>query len=190
MEHPAIRARAAQSSIAYTRSQEPVRTDQMLAAVPADARDRILNTPKTGFIAIEDDRYLCEQWIPTFGRERALELLAGGVAATFETPLFRPMIQGAIRVLGANPRSFLKLVPRGWGQTYRGYSLPPRVLESAEGRAVVAFEQVHPLVFEVPSYFFTWSGVFHAIYRVCNVKGEAPWTEERSASRVTYELRW
>jgi len=184
-----IRARAGQDALAYLERIDPDGAQRMRDRMPQESWTVLSTARKSEWIPLEHDHHLSDGWIPVFGRERAIELIAGSVLDVFETPVLKPLIQGAIRLLGATPASLIKIIPRASTQIYRNFH-DIRIGDRRDGFTELHFEEIHPQVLAHPSYFFVWRGTFEAIFRLCRCEGRAQLDVDEAKRRAKWTLQW
>ena len=148
-----------------------------------------MNSAPTAWIDVEHEQHFVNGWAPVLGERGAVELVCDSVYQTLNGPLFRNIIRGSARLLGANPGSLVKMVPRAWGHMYRDH-LTARVEQVGGDRASVTFEDITPEVWAAEGYPTVWKGVFFAVFAIFDCEGEAIWAPEKERRAGTWQLHW
>ena len=120
----AVRARSAHDALEYVERNEPSLLPKILAHLPASTVDAIQTTPKTGWIPMEQDRWLARAWGELFGPDKGKQLIRGSVLTILDSPLYAPLIRPGLRLLGATPGTLAKIFPRAFTLTYRNVCTP------------------------------------------------------------------
>ncbi|MEM7152174.1 MAG: hypothetical protein AAF799_04990 [Myxococcota bacterium] len=186
---PAVRARGLRDALQLLERRNARAYAKLLERVPAETIELVASAPPTAWIDVEHERLIVDSWVPVLGESGAVELVCDAVHGTLNGPLFRSIIRGSARLLGANPGSLVKMVPRAWGHIYRDHLTATAEVAGAD-RAIVSFEDIAREVWEAQGYPTVWKGAFFAIFAVFDCEGEAIWDPAKDQRAGTWTLEW
>jgi len=184
-----VRARGLRDALAFLDKRDSHAHAQLVARLPPETFELIATAPPTAWIGVEHERHVVNSWVPVLGEAGAVDVVCGSVFETLNSPLFRSIIRGSARLLGANPGSLIKMVPRAWGHIYRDH-LTAHVHSVSAEHAVVRFEEIATEVWEAEGYPTVWKGAFFAVFAVFECEGEAIWAPAPDERAGTWTLRW
>jgi hypothetical protein len=191
MSSPAIRARSAQEALEYAESWRPDMVGQVRALVPPESMAFIDALSTNAWLSIEHDRWLPRAIVAAYGRDGAFELWRSFIPSHIESPLLGTMFNAAVRMFGVNPGIVAWLVPKGFGNVYRGFA-QPRVIERADGAATFVLEDIHPEVWAVDEYLLCFHAIFQGLVDVTSRGRPAELTVTLSEAdrSMTFDIRW
>jgi hypothetical protein len=121
------------------------------------------------------------------GVERGCEAMRRNMAETFQKPTLRPLIDGAIRLLGLSPGKLLGWAPRIWPLIFRDAG--GLRVEVGDGRATLWLERLPPEVADHRDYLMGTAAAIAAVFDLTSVTGDCRLGEHgRGAAR--FELEW
>ena len=159
--------------------------------LPDATVEAIRTTPKTGWIPVEKDRHLARAWGELFGPEKGKALVKGTVLTILDSPLYAPLIRPGLRLLGADPGTFVKIFPRAFSLTYRNVCTP--VLGQRDRhRAELHFTDMSAPFFDaVDDYDLVFRAIFEAFFEIAEQEGgEVTWDFDPPGKRGTWTLVW
>ena len=156
-----------------------------LEAALGPERSRMLaECGRLSWVPIEVDVALSRAVESVVGEGMAYHRTRRSVAATMDTTLMRPLLDGARRVFGLDPRKALKLVKQGWTVVFKDCGHADyECLEDTS--AVVRLFDLPEVMLGTPSYVRAIAGSMHGLLDVCGVEGT---TEVLEASLDTRRL--
>lgn len=163
--------------------------EQVLESMPPTSREVLLGTAKTGWVPVEHDRHLVHGIVATLGEQGATEMWRQFVGTHVQTPLLRSLVDGATRLLGFTPGTFVWLVSKGWTQVYRDVCTPS-IVSRDDHAAVLAFEDIAPEAMAEPGYLICFRATLLGLFEVTRSEGELDWDVDHAARRAVATLRW
>jgi hypothetical protein len=171
----AVRASAVKDTLAFLDRFEPGAQQRVLARIPAPVQVRIHDTPRSGWVSLDDDHYSVDAIVELFGDTRAVQFWQASVMNLIERPLLKTFVSGMMRVLGNDPGRIIGLIPKGWSLVYRDLCRP--VLDaSREDAPAILFEQVAPDVRKYSNYFHCWHGACAGFAQLSQIKSPVRFT--------------
>lgn len=105
-----------------------------------------------------------------------------------EGPLLRPIANAAIALLGLSPRTFLRLLARGWTASTRNLGVI-EVKSDSPTAAQLTFRGLPQEALDDALWLEGFCGVEEAIYELIGVRGEAP-SPARVGDLAVYQMTW
>lgn len=171
MPVPCIRASAVKDSLEFLDTFARGSRAKVLAAVPADVRERIDDAGRTAWISIEDDHHTVDAIVTHFGVERAIEYWTENLRSLAEKPLLKTFFFGMLTVVGGDPERVLALLPKGWPLVYRDMGTPRFVKRGSRMQPAIVFDDVPVEVRRYRNYFHSWHGVCRAFASIAKLEG-------------------
>jgi hypothetical protein len=186
---PSVRGRAMIELIAHLDELEPALRNRVLTHVSAPTISILERALATDWIRASHTREVIDGVVAELG-ERAPTLWASLVGARlFRSPLLRGFVDTIVRLGGLSPGRFIKAMPRGWKNAYKGWC-EPRVAKLDPQRAVVEFLDVAPYLFEHRQHWIAIQGVLEGLVAAAHRNGHAELTFEPARSRITAHVDW
>ncbi len=124
------------------------------------------------------------------GLERGQEFFYKRFAAAWDSPIFQPIVRGAMRMLRADPGGLLSMIPKGHGLAFRGF-----------GRYEVVEKTSHSLSlrhFEVPAECFVddaawirFAGFSQlSLIALADGEGTVEWSIDASRREAVHHFAW
>lgn len=183
---PVIRVRHMQENLAALDRLEEARVEAVLDSL-GDTVALIRGSASSSWMPVEVDVEVTEAVGAICGEDavhrwsrRALELSLGG-------PLLRGIVQGALRMVGRDPRRIVKFVPRGIAGVYRNCGSWSSA-ETGDGFVDLHWSRVPKVVFDSPMSRHGFAGAFVAVLDVADVEGTVEVSEGDGA--LTFSVRW
>jgi hypothetical protein len=110
---------------------------------------------------------------------------------SFKRPVFRVMVEGALRIFNHTPGDLVRFAPRGWTLVSRGTG-DITVAATEEAHAVmVTWAKIPPLFRAAPDFALAWQGSLDAITELAGHKGSVTMdASQLSQGAVRYTMRW
>jgi hypothetical protein len=186
---PAVRASAVRDSLAFLDKFQQGACAQVLACVPAQSREAIETTPRSGWISIHDDHHTIDAIVALFGRARALEYWRQSLISLTDKPLLKNFVDGMVIVMGRHPATIVSLFVKGWSLAYRDLC-EPRVIECASGNPGIRFDNVTPHLREYYRYFLSWEGTCQGFAHLARVRGHVEFRVAPDSTWAEAEFSW
>lgn len=187
MTSPAIRASYAQENVrALAQLLPPTETAVRTRAAREIAE--VMAAGRLAWLPIELDLAILEA-IAAVGGESELRAHArAALLASTETPLLRPIRDGALRLLGARPENIFKWAPNAWGISFRACGVVSwEHLEPEHG--VIRVRELPPLLFANRPWALTAAGAFEGGVELG--RGRAAQVDVAVAgTELRYDIRW
>jgi hypothetical protein len=178
-----------QDTLQYLEQRDPAAYAKLRALVPAASWSAVVDAKQTAWVPVEHELEFVDRWVPVLGEQGTVDVVSEAVLGTLRSPLFSSIARGAVRLLGMNPSSLIKMVPRAWGNVYRDH-LTAVIEELDEQHAVLRFEDIAPKVHATLGYRTVWKGVLFAAFSFCEHEGDALWLPDVGQRSGTWELQW
>jgi hypothetical protein len=149
--------------------------------------EEIQNAWAATWLPIRLDVELTEVFFRLAGSARGCQVMRGNLAATFEQPILRPLIEGALRVLGRHPGKVLRWAPRVWSLLFR--DMGRLEVEIQPGRAAVLMLDLPAEVAESREYLLGSAAAIAAVFDLTGYQGTCE-LREQGRGRARFELTW
>jgi hypothetical protein len=124
------------------------------------------------------------------GQEASDRFFRAQLLQSFEGPLFRALVDGAIHLFGLEPASWARLVPSGWGLVFRDCGRWD-VARAARGEVILTLADVPPACTVDAVWPRSVAASLGAIVDMAKAPGEATLAEfEAGAPALRVALRW
>jgi len=157
------------------------------ASLKPEALEEIENAWAAGWLPFAYDVELTSAFFRLAGVERGCETMRKNMAATFHKPALRPLIDGAVRLLGLSPGKLLRWAPRIWPLLFKDAG--EMHVEAGEGKATVRLSELPPGVSENRDYLRGTASSIAAIFDLVGVEGESR-LAEHGDGEARFELSW
>jgi len=157
-------------------------------ALKPETRDAIENAWAASWLPIGHDVELTEAFFALAGRERACRAMRSNLASTFQKPILRPLVEGALRIFGSHdPRKLLRWAPRAWSLLFR--NVGEMSAEIGLDRATVELLDLPPEVADSREYLLGTAAAISAIYDLTGFEGTCELLEHGDG-KACFELHW
>ena len=164
LAEPLIRGRAMIELLAHLDEFEPGLHERVMTRVPPASAEVITQALATDWILASHTRLVIDGIVAELG-PRASWLWASLVQRRLmSSPLLAGLVGVVKRLGGASPQRFLKAVPRGWDNAYKGWCTV-RLIAVDTNHAEVVFEQVTSYLFEHRQHWIAIEGVLEGLVR-------------------------
>jgi hypothetical protein len=187
---PAVRAAFTQAALHAVLAAEPEVSARVRAALPAATLERVLDAGRGEWLPVAVDMDVTEAIAAVLGPERGAEFWRKSLLLTLDSPLLKPIVDGAIEIFGLAPEALLRWVPRGWSAVYRNCG-NMTVLERGLRSGRVGFDDITPALLRSDVFIEALRASFEALFTVCHVYGEAKVDSlDRATRSAIYALTW
>jgi hypothetical protein len=166
----------------------------------AEVRDRVLELLPPDFVPAAADASRLD-WIPVPTLVRLLRavrqvtdeevLRAWSRAATnlsLETPLFRPILSGAVAIFGRDPQKIYKVMPTAWNAAMKDCG-ELKVDNGTPGVVVLDLRGV-PDAARDRDFLVATAGAFEVVFDECGVDGRCDLEHRRAGDDPRFRARW
>ena len=188
---PVVRAAFTQSALATADTLEGDLGARIRAAVPPESLAQIVNTSRLNWLAADLDMDVTEAVTQVLGREQSAHFWRGSLLDTMETPLLKPLVDGAIAIFGLAPSNLLKWAPRIWEAIYRNCGTMTVFAGDTPTTALVAYESIAPALRRSPDFIEALRASFETLFVLCGTQGEVVVEEmDLVRARAVYAFSW
>lgn len=108
------------------------------------------------------------------------------------SPLMRGLVEVVKRLGGATPQRFLKALPRGWSNAYKGWCEVRLTgpLEGEPSSAEIVFDGVAPYLFEYRQHWIAIEGVLAGLVAAGGEVSTVEMLYAPELARITANVRW
>jgi hypothetical protein len=150
----------------------------------------IAEAPRSAWLPISLNVRWVEAAARVYGWPNALDFLAARVRDQFGNPLFRAFVEGGVRLLGLEPGSLVRMVPRGLNIVFRDHGTWSAARTSADCIELRADELPKEVAANARWIESIGAGAL-AMFALCGLPGRARLTEHVAATgRAVIEAHW
>jgi hypothetical protein len=164
------------------------RAERVLARLPEGPADLVANAGRTTWIPIEDDACYVDAVVTELGPD-AEELWHAYTSRFMTRPIVRALIEGATRLFGLSPGTFVRIIPRIWASSFK-HAGQVELDRSNPEQYVVTFSDLHPAICAQEGYFVMLHGLFRGIYTIAGSTPDFELDLDRHARRLEVQFRW
>jgi len=184
---PRILASFVQDTLASIDAIDPELGRRVRAALKPRVRDEIENAWGATWLPISHDVELTERFFALAGEEQACDVMRNNLSATFEKPILRPMLDGALRLFGTRTEGLLRWAPRAWSLIFRDAG--EMHVEAREGEASILLRGLPLEVSESRPYLLGTAAALSALFGLTQVTGSCRLASQ-DAGEARFELCW
>jgi hypothetical protein len=188
---PEVRARISQEFFGFLDEFEAGLQGQVRGRVSPEYLRTVLGAPPASFVPLALTCEGVDAAVALLPPERALDLWSRLFVRRYvETPIVGGLLEMWIRLFGLSPASLVRMVPRAFAGNYRHFA-SVRVGELGRSRAVLAFGEVTPVLFEHPGYYsLAMRGVFEGALVLCRETGSVRVEADPTGRTLRFEVAW
>jgi hypothetical protein len=187
---PIVRAAFTQAALAAADDLEGDLSDRIRAAVPSSSLEQIVVTSRLDWLSAEVDMDVTEAITRVLGPTRSADFWRRSLLDVMETPLLRPLVEGAIAIFGLAPGNLLKWAPRIWEAIYRNCGTMT-VSPLGATTAHIAYESIAPALRRSPDFVEAVRASFETVFTLAHTRGEVVIeTMDLAHARALYGVSW
>jgi hypothetical protein len=187
---PVVRASFTQSALVTADSLDGDLGDRIRAAVPPASLAQIESTSRLDWLSADLDMDVTEAVTQVLGRERSAHFWRGSLLDTMETPLLKPLVDGAIAIFGLSPGHLLKWAPRIWDAIYRNCGTMT-VTQATGNTARIEYESIAPALRRSPAFIEALRASFETLFVLARTEGTVVVEEmDFGRARAIYGFSW
>lgn len=187
---PVVRAAFTQAALATADSLEGDLGARIRAAVPPASLEQIVSTTRLDWLSADLDMDVTEAVHQVLGPERSAHFWKGSLLDVMETPLLKPLIDGAIAIFGLSPGNLLKWAPRIWEAIYRNCGTLT-LTAAGTATAEVVYESIPPALRRSPDFIEALRASFETVFVLAQVQGVVVVEEmDLTHGRAVYAFSW
>jgi hypothetical protein len=163
-----------------------------LAVLPAEVHQAITGASGLDWLPVSLNLTMTQAIYEGLGEAEADRFFRAHTLASFEGPLLQTMVSSGVRILGLDPASFGRWVPKGWHLLFRGVG-EWTVVPPSPGVAVVSLTlaQLPQPCADHPVWLRSVARSLDALLDLAQVRGSADLLpRDRGSGQATFELRW
>lgn len=111
------------------------------------------------------------------------------LGSVMRSPMLSFFVQGALNVMGINPRSLIRWTPKGWEQVFRNCGRLAFKEVSAK-ESVLEWTEIPQAISNHPVFIEAVGAAFETIYDYCNVEGYVRTDIGPQGGRATLTFKW
>ncbi|MEM6293499.1 MAG: hypothetical protein AAGA54_19660 [Myxococcota bacterium] len=164
--------------------------DTILARIQPAYIEAIDRAMRVAWIDGEANYHVCEVVGDVLGLERGGRFYRESFRAAYDTPLFRTVVTGAMRIAGSDPGALYKMLPKGTSLVFRGFGTfgtrdrePNAITLEITDAPARAFE--HGAV-----WMHCAAQANHAVLDILGLDGSVDVEIHPAARRATFRYRW
>jgi hypothetical protein len=167
---PAVRIAAARDMLSFLETFQSGARQAVLASIPLGSLDALEAGGRTGWLALEHDHWIVDGIVSVLGPDRAVQCWTASVADLVGTPLLRNFVSGMLRLFGKDQTRIIGVFPQAWSAVYQDFC-EVELSESSPTYAVLAFNDIAPVLREYPNYFHAFRGVVQGFCALAGMSG-------------------
>lgn len=168
---PLLRAALARMSLRRIASEHPTKAERIRAIVGSALCEAVDDAGPLGWVPYTFDVLLTKALLETLGNEGAEAFIGGMTEVALSGPLFRPIVEGSLRVFGPSHGMVVRLGPQLWPLVCRNV-LEMRVERLTEC-TVVTGENACDEILQHASAQFLLRAQATALFRLSGVKAKS-----------------
>lgn len=189
-ESPIVRARHLQSLLEQVRALPAPAQGAVLEAFGAAQVRQVDEAASSDWLPFARDLELTHAVAKALGPEGMLRFFRQHQLASFQSPLFKVLVDGATTLFGLDPGSWARWIPRGWGVVLRGCGRW-EIDRTAPGEVDLALIDPPAGCLDDQVWLRSVAGSFSAFLEVARAEGEFALDRvDRARGAACYRLRW
>jgi hypothetical protein len=189
---PAFRANWTRIMLEYYERNLPVKGQSALeAALDPATRARLMAAGPLEWLPAETHMKILPAPYAVMGETAYRAFWKAMMIDSFDRPIFRSFVRGAVTAFGDLRGQIFRMVPAGFALIARGSGEFKIEISGKDHRANVLWESIPLLLRRGGAFPMAWAGSLEAILAITKTEGRvevAPFASH--ASRVQYEVRW
>jgi len=190
LPEPLVRARFVQDWLLFVDNEDEPWRGRFRALLPARDRELIEASSRVGWLPLHYHVLLADVLAEAFGAQRSHAFYRRAFVASLATPIFRPLVTTAARVLGFDPGSACKWYARAWESGFKGAGeASGEVL--APGRGRIEYRQLATVCINSDAWLESCVGCAYGLFDLTNVDGLARLDlSGRAEGRMRLDVEW
>lgn len=168
---------------------------RVLSRVPAQTLALIDDTPRMGWVPIEESMKLTEALHSSLGTAGFRQFLSEQADRIASYPMLKSVFESAVRLLGLTPQALLKWATHAWEQVFRDSG---RLVYEARqeptpfaGKVEMRLEDVPPVLLLNGTFAQALAGTLEMFLKRCGVRGRVKLHDPGpNATRFVYDVSW
>ena len=182
---PRVLAAFAQLHLQMIEKQNAELAKRVRELMDPDVLKTIENSGRISWVPLAHHIALTECLFREGNRVQASEICRLTVLESFSQPFLKPLVHGALTVLGPSLVQFARWTPRAWFSLFRGVG-ELSWLPNHAGSGCLQLDDAHPLIMKSPEYIEGLASAFSAFFEVTKSRGSI---RARAAdSQVVFEF--
>jgi hypothetical protein len=158
------------------------------AAMKPETLEELESASAVSWLPVRVDVELTERFVEVAGEELALQALRDNLANALNTPVLKPMLDGAFAIFGRKPTKMLKWTSQVWSLLYRDCG-SLALAKSDEHSAVLEGRGLPPELMASANYMKGVTGALLGFFDVLGIEAECK-LEQLEEGRVAFLLTW
>jgi len=185
---PSIRATQVKSDLEALEDLGADVRDRVLARLPGDFPAQIADASRLDWIPLPVVTSLCRAVRQETDEDGLRRWCRAATNLSLQTPLFGPIISGAVAIFGRDPQRIFKVLPTGWNAAMRACG-ELKVDVTAAGRVVLEIHHV-PDEMRDRDLLLAIGGSFEVVFDECRTDGRCELEVRPPAEAPRYVARW
>ncbi|MCG8590179.1 MAG: hypothetical protein MJE66_12880 [Proteobacteria bacterium] len=186
---PRILASIVQGSLEAFDTLEGDLGAQVRQRLKPETLERVETTSQVAWLPVALDVELTEAFFAVAGRERAERVLRENLAASFDRPLLKPMLEGAFAIFGRSPERMLKWSSKVWSLLYRDCG-QMKLVSGEAGRATLELVDLTPEIAGSRNYLRGVAAAVLGFFDMACIPDSKARLATQEADRAAFELSW
>ena len=183
---PRLLASHSQATLRTLRTRAPEAVERVLARLPAEAREGLVDAVRVEFVPAAWDLALVHAIQGVLGGPASRALYRDALLDSLGGPLLGGLLKGALGLFGASPERLFGWAGRGWGHVTA--SCGELRLEAADATSARLVLEGLPAELAEPLYLEAIAASLEALLTVCKVEGRVEVGAWPGGAR--FEARW
>ena len=185
---PSIRATQAKSDLIAIDGMEPAVRDRVLARLASGIVRQIQEASRVDWIPMSVILELSRVIREETDEEGVRAWGKAATAISLDTPLLRPILQGATAVFGSDPQRLYKALPTAWVAVFKDCGT--LVIEGGEEGCIRIAVRDMPESVRDRDFLLACAGGFEVVLEQCRVEGRCDPENAQRAEGPRFVVRW
>jgi hypothetical protein len=185
---PSIRATQIKSNLTALEDLGPAVRDRVLEQLPPDLASTVADASRLDWIPVSVSVRLCRAVRQATDEEILRTWSRAATNLSLQTPLFRPILTGAVAIFGRDPQKIYKVMPTAWaaavkecGQMTVDLGTPGCVVLGLRGVPDVAKDR---------DFLLGTAAAFEVVFDECQVDGRCELEQRLPKDDPRFHARW
>jgi hypothetical protein len=190
MSRPRPEVRGRHMQVFHEAVEKERRAARILARVMPETLQQIQETASSAWLPVAVNLELTKAVWEELGENGSRTFFPSMTLSEYDSPIFRPFIASAKRLLGLNPGSYAKMLPTAYALIFRNCGRL-ELLERRGGLARVLQEEIPIVLCRDEIWLEATRFGFHSAFDLTRTPGRVEWDElNLRLGRAVYRFEW